>query len=75
MKKFIGFLALMLLCISFSAMGLDPPRDHTPTGHSIVICDDVEQATITTLEDQVKCFNAERSWQPPGILYELGIEI
>ena len=45
MKKFIGFLALLVLCIRISAMGLDPPRDHTPTGYSIIICDDVDQAT------------------------------
>lgn len=75
MKKFIGFLALMVLSISFSAMGLDPPRNHPPNGHEIVICNAVDQATtITTLEDQVSFFNAERTWQPPGVLYELGVE-
>ncbi|MBE0663746.1 MAG: hypothetical protein IH597_14925 [Bacteroidales bacterium] len=70
MKKF--FLALMVLSISFSALGLNPPRDHTPTGHSIIICDDFEQAlTITTGFDQASTIYAYNDHQVM-IMYDFG---
>lgn len=72
MKKFIGFLALMVLSISFSAMGLDPPRNHPPNGHEIVICNAVDQAlTITTGFDQASTINAYNDHQVM-IMYDFG---
>ena len=75
MKKFIGFLALMVLCISFSAMGLHPPRDHTPPGYEIAISDSREITTIAAVFvfEDVTVVADEGPWQPPGVLYEFGI--
>ena len=75
MKKFIGFLALLVLCISFSAMGLDPPRDHTPPGYEIAISDAEEITTIAAVFvfEDVTAVADEGPWQPPGVLYEFGI--
>ena len=75
MKKFIGFLALMVLSISFSAMGLDPPRDHTThQGYEIVISDAFELPSVTYVMDyQATDFDVMvLTDQPPGLFYEFG---
>jgi hypothetical protein len=75
MKKFLSLMALLAFALILGARGLDPPRDHTPPGHEIVISD-ADQITavadVITFQD-VTVVTDEGPWQPPGVLYESGI--